>query len=143
MLQKIRNLILALSLMFTAAVPLAMPSVASAASQISNNVCQGVNSASGVSSTILTQTGTEGACSNQDTHVNSLLSTIINWFSIIVGVAAVIMIVFAGFKYITSGGKEEGVKTAKNTILYAIIGLVIVGLAQVIVQFVLQKSTSA
>jgi len=47
------------------------------------------------------------------------------------------MIIFGGFKYITSGGDAGGVTGAKNTILYAIVGLVIVALAQVIVRFVI------
>lgn len=73
--------------------------------------------------------------------VNSLVATIINIFSWVVGVISVIMIIYGGFKYITSGGDAGGVTGAKNTILYAIVGLVIVALAQVIVQFVLGKVT--
>jgi hypothetical protein len=52
------------------------------------------------------------------------------------------MIIIGGFRYITSGGKQESVTSAKNTILYAIIGLVIVALAQIIVRFVLSNSTN-
>jgi hypothetical protein len=58
---------------------------------------------------------------------------------VIVGVAAVIMIIIGGFRYITSSGDSASVNSAKNTILYAIIGLVIVALAQVIVRFVLNQ----
>ena len=54
-----------------------------------------------------------------------------------VGVVSVIMIIIAGFKYVTIGGNDSSVTSAKNTILYAIVGLVIVALAQVIVRFVL------
>jgi hypothetical protein len=52
------------------------------------------------------------------------------------------MIIYGGFRYITSGGDSNGVTAAKNTILYAIIGLIIVALAQIIVNFVLNKTTS-
>jgi hypothetical protein len=52
------------------------------------------------------------------------------------------MIIVAGFRYITSGGKQESVTGAKNTILYAVIGLIIVALAQIIVRFVLNKATT-
>jgi hypothetical protein len=52
------------------------------------------------------------------------------------------MIILGGFKYITSGGDTGNVTGAKNTILYAIVGLVIVALAQIIVRFVLDKTTS-
>jgi hypothetical protein len=65
------------------------------------------------------------------------VSQAINIFSVIVGVIAVVMIIIGGVKYITSGGDANNVTGAKNTILYAIIGLVVVALSQVIVQFVL------
>jgi hypothetical protein len=53
------------------------------------------------------------------------------------------MIIFGGFKYITSGGESGNVTSAKNTIIYAVIGLVIVAFAQFIVQFVLGKITAS
>jgi uncharacterized membrane protein len=74
--------------------------------------------------------------------LNTLIKNIINIFSILVGIVAVIMIIVGGFRYITSGGDSGNVTTAKNTILYAIVGLVIVALAQFIVRFVLEKSTN-
>jgi TRAP-type C4-dicarboxylate transport system permease small subunit len=69
-----------------------------------------------------------------------MIKKIINILSVIVGVVAVIMIIIGGFRYITSGGSSDKVTGAKNTILYAIIGLIIVALAQVIVRFVLNKT---
>ena len=74
--------------------------------------------------------------------VNSLITTIVNIFSIIVGIVSVIMIIYGGFRYVTSGGDSGNVSNAKNTIIYAIIGLVVVALAQFIVQFVLDKVTA-
>jgi hypothetical protein len=59
-----------------------------------------------------------------------------------VGIIAVLMIIIGGFKYITSGGESSNISGAKNTIIYAIIGLVIVALAQIIVHFVVNKVTS-
>jgi TRAP-type C4-dicarboxylate transport system permease small subunit len=70
------------------------------------------------------------------------LKRIINIFSVIVGVIAVIMIIIGGLKYITSGGESSNVSGAKNTIIYAIVGLVIVALAQFIVRFVLSNATA-
>ncbi|MBI5357900.1 hypothetical protein HZB74_03580 [Candidatus Saccharibacteria bacterium] len=75
-------------------------------------------------------------------ELNSLIAQVINIFSVIVGVVAVIMIIVGGFRYITSGGDSGNVTSAKNTILYAIVGLVIVALAQFIVKFVLSKATA-
>lgn len=84
---------------------------------------------------------TGGNC-NTDTqegadNVQTAIERIVNILSIIVGIVAVIMIVFGGFRYITSGGDSTKVGSAKNTIIYAIVGLVIVAFAQFIVQFVL------
>lgn len=78
---------------------------------------------------------------NAEKKINDTIKLVVNFLSFIVGVVAVIMIIIAGLKYITSGGDSNNVASAKNTILYAVIGLVIVALAQVIVRFVLQKAT--
>jgi hypothetical protein len=51
------------------------------------------------------------------------------------------MIVVGGFRYVTSAGDSTKVGSAKNTILYALIGLIIVALAQIVVRFVLSKAT--
>ncbi len=72
-------------------------------------------------------------------QLNSLVTSVISLLSWAIGVVAVFMIIVGGFKYITSGGDTTGVTAAKNTILYAIIGLVIVALAQVIVKFILGR----
>jgi hypothetical protein len=57
-------------------------------------------------------------------------------------VVAVIMIIVGGLKYITSGGDSGNITSAKNTILYAIVGLIVVALAQIIVRFVLERATA-
>lgn len=82
---------------------------------------------------------TEGS----EEDINDLIATVINIFSVVVGVVAVIMIIIGGLKYITSSGDSNNVTSAKNTILYAIIGLVVVALAQFIVKFVLERATSS
>ena len=61
----------------------------------------------------------------------------INIFSSLIGVAAVIMIMVGGFRYITSGGNDTAIAESKKTLVYAIIGLAIAALAQLIVKFVL------
>ncbi len=78
-------------------------------------------------------------CTAGGSELERVITVIVNVLSIIVGVLAVIMIIFAGFRYVTSGGDSGRVSAAKNTLIYAIIGLVIVALAQFIVQFVLKK----
>lgn len=60
----------------------------------------------------------------------------------IIGAIAVIMLVWGGFRYIISGGDSKKVTDAKNTILYAIVGLIIAVLAYAIVNFVLNSISS-
>ena len=101
-----------------------LPSVAHA--DIANNVCRGVNSTNGdVNNTDYEET--EG-----ETFAD-LMKKIINIVSVVVGSVSVIMIIIGGFRYIISGGDSGGVTAGKNTILYAIVGLVIVLFSQVIV----------
>lgn len=56
--------------------------------------------------------------------------------AILVGIASVIMIMIGGFKYVVSSGDSASVNSAKNTILYAVIGLVVSLIAQAIVLLV-------
>ena len=66
-----------------------------------------------------------------------VITNITNTILYIIGIIAIIMLIFGGIKYITSGGDSQKVKDAKNTILYAIVGLVIALLSFAIVNFVL------
>ena len=85
----------------------------------------------------------QGDCSpngeNPSTKLNDLIATIVNVLSILVGVLAVIMIIWGGFKFIASGGDSNQVASARQTILYAIVGLLIVAFAQVFVRFILDR----
>jgi len=142
MFKNIRNTIAGiLSAALLVAVPIAVPAMASAASgsgaDIQSCLSQGTNlDASGSGNDC-----TPGTTSTAPDKINSIIKTVINVFSIVVGVVAVIMIIIGGFRYITSGGDSSNVSGAKNTIIYAIIGLVVVALAQFIVQFVVNKVT--
>jgi hypothetical protein len=78
-----------------------------------------------------------------DSGVRSLLKVVVNVLSMIVGVVVVISLISGAFKYITSGGEAAKVANAKNTILYAIVGLVIVVLAQFIVRVVVAETANA
>ena len=81
--------------------------------------------------------GSKADCSgNKGGNLTSIVKVIINVLSLAVGIVAVIMIIVAGFKYITSGGDTSKVTSAKNALIYAINGLIIVALAQFIVRVV-------
>ncbi len=88
-------------------------------------------------------TGNTDCKTSSGVSVNSLIRTIINILSFVVGVVAVIMVIIGGFNYVTSGGDSNKVSSAKNTIIYALVGLVIVALSQVLVQFVFNQATNA
>ena len=75
--------------------------------------------------------------STNDAEVNTLIQTIINILLFVLGAIAVIMIVVGGIRYTTSNGDSSAITGAKNTILYAVVGLVIALLAYAIVNFVL------
>jgi len=80
----------------------------------------------------------EDAC-NPQSSIEKLITTILNVFSAIVGSVAVIMVIIGGFKYVTSSGDSNAASSARNTVLFAVVGLIIVVFAQIIVRFVLQK----
>ena len=133
MVKKLLNKI-SISVVLALALILPASSIVIAATPTKDDICKGVGLAGGTSGC---EEPTDGP------NVNSTVKLVVSILSFIVGVAAVIMIIIGGFKYITSSGDSNNISSAKNTILYAIIGLVIVALAQVIVRFVLQKATQA
>lgn len=136
MIQKIKTLVLAAVLPFAVAMPLAVatPAIASAAckNNISSSISEGINATSDG-----TSSGSNCNSPGAQNDLNALATKVVNILSVIVGIIAVIMIIFGGFRYITSGGDSSNVSSAKNTLIYAIVGLVIVALAQFIVHFVL------
>lgn len=68
---------------------------------------------------------------------NGLWNRILNTFTYIIGAVAVLMIIIGGLRYVTSNGDPAQLTGAKNTILYAAVGLVIAAMANAIVNFVL------
>lgn len=81
----------------------------------------------------------------QSTSNNSIygpdgaVGKIVRILSIVIGVAAVIVLIVAGIQYMTSGGDANGVNNAKNAIIYALIGLLVAVLAQVFIYFIIGK----
>jgi hypothetical protein len=76
---------------------------------------------------------------------NSIFVTITNIMLFVIGAIAVIMLIVGGIRYVISSGDQNSVTSAKNTILYAIIGIVIAFLAYAAVNFVsgqLQSGTT-
>lgn len=71
----------------------------------------------------------------------SLFNTIINTMLFLIGALSVIMLIWGGIRYTISRGDSGEVNNAKNTILYAIVGLIVSILAFAIVNFVVAKFT--
>mgnify|MGYP000986349469 FL=1 len=72
----------------------------------------------------------------QGKSVNSTVGSIVNVLLWVVGILSVTMIVWSGFKYITSAGDTSKLASAKSTLIYAVVGLIIAILAYAIVTFV-------
>lgn len=89
-------------------------------------------------------TGGEGCgTATGETEFEALVKNILNILSWIIGIISVVMIIIGGFRYIISSGDSGQLQSAKNTILYAVVGLVIVLFAQLIVRFVVGTATGA
>jgi hypothetical protein len=94
-----------------------------------------------VSSVALASDVTNGAKAAQGSlngsiTVNSIIGLVINLIMVFGCAMSVIVLIIGGLRYITSGGNASSVQGAKNTILYAIVGLVVSIAAYAIVSFV-------
>jgi hypothetical protein len=136
-IKSIKQAVISVSALSLIAVPVLATNAVYAADNIQDNLCAGANL------NINSNCKTGGITDQQAAdRINNIIRLVINIFSILVGVVAVIMIIIGGLKYITSGGDSSNVTGAKNTILYAVVGLVVVAMAQFIVRFVLTKVNS-
>jgi hypothetical protein len=124
MMNKVKTLLVGAMLAFgLVATPLALSSVSYAAN--TNEVQKGVNQIGG------------NEAGNTAGDFTELIKKIINILLFLVGAIAVIMIIIGGLRYVISGGDQGQITGAKNTILYAVIGLVVAVLAYAIVNWVL------
>lgn len=76
--------------------------------------------------------GTESGCSGQ-----GIFKTVTNVMLFLIGAVSVIMLIIGGFKYTTSNGDQAQVTSAKNTIMYSIIGVIVAILAFAVINFVI------
>ena len=68
-----------------------------------------------------------------------VFKNVVNILLFIIGAVSVIMLIYGGIRYTTSGGNANSVTAAKNTIMYSIIGLVVAILAFAVVNFVVKQ----
>lgn len=140
MVAKFKKYLTVLIISLAAFLPVLIPTSGSlvyASSSQLTDLCTGITS---------TSTGTSsGSCgsSSPSTTLGTLAHTIVNTFTYVVGVISIIMLIVAAFKYVTSGGESSKVSSAKNTLIYALVGIVVVVAAQVIVSFVANTASNA
>ena len=79
---------------------------------------------------------TSEVCKAQGDSLGPMIKTVINILLYVLGAIAVVMIVIGGIRYTTSNGEASGIKSAKDTILYSVIGLVVAIMSYTIVNFV-------
>lgn len=122
---------------FIALAALAMPAVPAYATDADdNNATCATNDATktGIKSGIKCAKSTD-----QRGNLGNVIETVTNVLLFIIGAVSVIMIIIGGIKYVLSNGDASQVTSAKNTILYAVIGLVVALLAYAIVNFVIDS----
>lgn len=127
---KIKVIVLAIVLLLIIIIPSTPASAL--ASQFQSAACQGVSQIS--SSQNCGSANAKGVVSN-------LFSTATTILSMIVGAVSVIMIMFAGFKYTTAAGDANKITSAKTTLIYAIVGLIIASIAYLIASVVLGSAS--
>jgi hypothetical protein len=76
---------------------------------------------------------------NQIYGPNGVLTKVARLFSYAVGAVSIIFIIIGGFKYVQSFGDPNNVKSAKETVFFAIVGLLVAAVAQAIVVFVVSR----
>lgn len=103
-----------------------------AAAQDFDGVCDGVRYTSGTGCDAPGNPVSQAA-------LNRTITNVLNAISGLIGVAAVVMIIMSGYRYIIAGGDSSKISSAQQGIIYGIIGLVIVAMAQIIARFALQQ----
>lgn len=70
---------------------------------------------------------------------DGLIKTVVNILLWAVGILSVIMIIFSGFRYITSSGDASKTKSAQSTLIYSVVGLIVAIMAWAIVNMVIKR----
>lgn len=80
-----------------------------------------------------------GSDEGNNVSIYSRIRTVVNILLTLLGAVAVVMIVVGGIRYTTSNGDSSAIKGAKDTILYAAIGVVVAIMAYAIVNFIIDQ----
>ncbi len=87
---------------------------------------------------------TGNSCESVDesgVSIQNVVEGALNLLTFVAGMATVVMVIIAGVKYVTSQGDSAAIGNAKATLLYALVGIVIVLLSQTIIFFFVGNTT--
>lgn len=114
--------------------------VATAQININKDVCKNVPASGSKPSFCKDQVSDTKKIENNPIYgPNGIVNKVVNILSIVVAAAAVIFIILAAFRYVTSGNNSEEVNKAREYIIYALVALILVAVAQLLVQYVLKE----
>ena len=120
--------IISIAIMTCAVFGVSVLSTASLSSSVSAQVSKGIDTA--------TTSEMKGKSIDGD---KGLIKTVVNVLLWAVGVLSVIMIIFSGFRYITSAGDTSKTKSAQSTLIYSVVGLIVAIMAWAIVNMVINR----
>lgn len=132
MIKKIFTKLFITTALFLAISPVVMqPVYAKGFSNSKSSACAGIS-----------QLGAGQNCGSGGTAVDGLIQTGVYILSWVIGIIAVIMVLVSGLKFITAGGESSKVAEAKTALMWALAGVVVVALAQALIHWVFNTSTS-
>ena len=120
--------IISIAIMTCAVFGASVLSTASLPGSASAQVSEGINTA--------TTSEMKGKSIDGD---NGLIKTVVNVLLWAVGILSVIMIIFSGFRYITSAGDASKTKSAQSALTYSVVGLIVAIMAYAIVNMVINR----
>ena len=120
--------IISIAIMTCAIFGASVLSTASLSGSASAQVSEGINTA--------TTSEMKGKSIDGD---KGLIKTVVNVLLWAVGILSVIMIIFSGFRYITSAGDASKTKSAQSTLIYSVVGLIVAIMAYAIVNMVINR----
>lgn len=120
--------IISIAIMTCAVFGVSVLSTASLSGSVSAQVSKGIDTA--------TTSEMKGKSIDGD---NGLIKTVVNVLLWAVGILSVIMIIFSGFRYITSAGDASKTKSAQSTLIYSVVGLIVAIMAWAIVNMVINR----
>lgn len=120
--------IISIAIMTCAVFGVPVLSTASLSGSVSAQVSEGINTA--------TTSEMKGKSIDGD---KGLIKTVVNVLLWAVGILSVIMIIFSGFRYITSAGDASKTKSARSTLIYSVVGLIVAIMAWAIVNMVINR----